>query len=266
MSAAEHLAAEHLQEGDLSSALTALQADVRRNPADTKLRTFLFQLLAVEGDWNRARRQLDVLADMDPAAMPMVHTYREALACEALRIEVFAGNKSPLIFGEPEPWIATLLELLNVQNPVDRSVGLDRVLDLAPAMRGSINGEAFAWIADADARLGPILEVVMNNKYYWLPFHRLAKVVIEPPVDLRDAIWMPAYFTFANEGEAVGLIPTRYVGSHAAAEDSVRLSRQTLWHEVAEVQYEGLGQRVLATDIGDYPIMDIRELILERTL
>ena len=66
-------AAEHLREGNLDSALAELQAAVRRTPADSKLRTFLFQLLAVEGDWSRARRQLDVLADMDTSTMPMVH-------------------------------------------------------------------------------------------------------------------------------------------------------------------------------------------------
>ncbi len=253
-------AANLLHDGDLSGALSALQGDIRQKPADPKLRTFLFQLLAVEGQWDRARQQLDVLVDLDPAAMPMVHTYREALACEALRAEVFNGSKMPLVFGDPEPWIASRLEIL--KNPDLRScvVQLDQLLEQAPAVSGSINGEPFSWIADADARLGPVLEVVMNNKYYWLPFHRLSKVTLEAPEDLRDAVWMPAYFTFANEGEAVGLIPTRYVKSDLEDEAKVRLSRQTLWQELSETQYLGLGQRLLATDVGDYPLMDVREI------
>lgn len=255
-------AAEHLQAGDLDAALEVLQTEIRSQPADAKLRTFLFQLLAINGDWNRARRQLDVLADMDPATLPMVHTYREALACEALRSEVFSGQKKPLVFGEPDSWIASQIELLAINDDALRADAVDAILEDAPAASGSINGEIFTWISDADVRLGPVLEAVINNKYYWLPFSRLSKLVIEEPVDLRDAVWMPAYFTFANEGESVGLIPTRYAGSEAAEDTAVRLARQTQWREIGEFKYEGLGQRVLATDTGDFPLMETREIII----
>lgn len=255
-------ASDHLQVGDLGAALEALQTEIRSKPADAKLRTFLFQLLSVNGDWDRARRQLDVLADIDPGALAMVHTYREALACEALRAEVFAGQKKPLVFGEPEPWIASQIELLSIPDDALRSSAIDNNLAEAPAVSGNINGEPFAWICDADVRLGPALEAVINNKYYWLPFSRLSKLVIEEPVDLRDTVWMPAYFTFANEGETVGLIPTRYAASDLAEESAVRLARQTQWRKIDEHKYEGLGQRVLATDNGDFPLMEIREIVI----
>ena len=42
-----------------------------------------------------------------------------------------------------------------------------------------IDGKAFAWIADADMRLGPICEAVINGRYYWLPFVHIARIVIE---------------------------------------------------------------------------------------
>ena len=41
--------------GDLAGCLAQLQNDVRRQPADGKLRVFLAQVLMVMGDWNRAR-------------------------------------------------------------------------------------------------------------------------------------------------------------------------------------------------------------------
>ena len=82
--------------------------------------------------------------------------------------------------------------------------------------RGSIDGTAFEWIADADPRLGPMLEAMVDGKYYWVPFHRLRTLEIEPPADLRDKVWMPAHFVWANGGEAFGFMPTRYPGSQAA--------------------------------------------------
>ena len=76
---------EFVRLGELDNALDSLQAEIRSKPADPKLRTFLFQLLCVRGDWKRAIKQLDVLSDMDALAMPMVHTYRDAVICEMLR-------------------------------------------------------------------------------------------------------------------------------------------------------------------------------------
>ena len=48
-----------LREGRLDEALEALQADIRKKPQDKALRVFLFQLLAVNGAWERALRQLE---------------------------------------------------------------------------------------------------------------------------------------------------------------------------------------------------------------
>ena len=95
-----------LAAGDPQAALEALQARVRERSADPKLRVFLFQLLCVLGQWQRALNQLEVCGELDAATLPMVNTYREALKCEAVREAVFAGKTTPMIFGRPQPWIA----------------------------------------------------------------------------------------------------------------------------------------------------------------
>ena len=60
---------ELLQGNDLEGALAALQDQVKANPGDSKLRVFLFQLLCVMGDWNRAITQLKLCAQMDAAGI-----------------------------------------------------------------------------------------------------------------------------------------------------------------------------------------------------
>ena len=35
---------------------------------------------------------------------------------------------------------------------------------------------AFEWIADADDRLGPVLEAIVNGRYYWVPFERVRRI------------------------------------------------------------------------------------------
>ena len=85
-----------------------------RKPADAKLRVFLFQLLCVLGQWERALNQLKVASELDASALAMAQMYGEAVRCEAIRRDVFAGKKSPMVFGEPEQWLALLIESLLV--------------------------------------------------------------------------------------------------------------------------------------------------------
>ncbi len=258
-------ARELIREGRVDEALEAVKNDIRANPADSRHRTFLFQLLAVNGDWDRALSQLNVAGEMDPAALAMMHTYRDALSCEALRAEVMAGTRTPLLFGEPEEWLASMVQAnkLSAEGRFEAAQAMrEKAFDDAPTTAGTINGEPFEWIADADSRFGPLLEMVVNGKYYWVPFHRLAVINFDEPSDLRDVVWTPAYLTLANGGETVGLVPTRYAGSERDEDSAIRLARKTEWHEHAAGEYHGAGQRILATDAGEYPILDVREIRL----
>jgi type VI secretion system protein ImpE len=252
-----------VREGDVDEALRLLQNGVRASPGNAALRIFLFQLLAVQGQWERSLTQLNVAAELDASALAMAQMYRETLHCERLRAEVFAGLRSPLIFGQPDTWLALLIESLLTAgqgNAIGAESLRQQAFDAAPGSAGSIDGQAFAWIADADMRLGPVCEAVIAGRYYWLPFVHISRVVLEKPQDLRDAVWMPAHFEFTNGGESVGVIPTRYPGSEQDPEPLVRLARKTEWVEGQAGVFHGLGQRVLATDVGDFPLMDIREI------
>lgn len=252
-----------LREGDPAAALARLQEDVRARPSDAKLRIFLFQLLCVLGQWDRALNQLKVASEMEPLALPMAQMYGDAVRCEAVRDEVFEGRKSPMILGEPDQWLALLIEsrLRAARGETAQAEELRlRAFEDAPVSSGALNGQAFEWIADADSRLGPVLEAIINGRYYWVPFARLATVTIEEPDDLRDLVWMPAQLRFQNGGESLALIPTRYPGSAASADGAVALARKTEWEAFADDAYRGIGQRILATDTGETPFLELRTL------
>ena len=257
-------ARELLRQGRPHEALQSLQAEIRKAPADAKLRVFLFQLLAVLGQWERALNQLGVLAEMDATTLPMVRTYREAIQCERLRAEVFAGRRSPLIFGDPEPWVALLIEGLSLDaagHQAEAQAVRERAFAAAMETAGVVDERPFGWIADADPRLGPMLEAIVNGRYYWIPFQRIHIVTLERPADLRDYVWAPVHFTWANGGETVGLIPARYPASVNSADPLVQLGRKTEWL-AGEGHALGLGQRMLATDVDDYPLLDVRRIEL----
>ena len=259
-------AEEHLHAGDLEQALAVLQEEVRSNPAKADLRIFLFQLLSVLGQWDRAMTQLNVAADMDSDALLMAQIYRPALMCEILRSDIFKGKRTPLIFGEPLEWMVRLTQvpgLLADAKPEAAAELRDQAFEAAPVTSGLIDDQAFKWISDADPRLGPTLEAIVNGKYYWIPFERIRDIRIQKPANLRDVIWTMATFTWTNQGEAVGLIPSRYPVLEKNEDSSTRMGRKTNWTDIGNDFYLGTGQRMLATDKGEYPLLDIQHIHLD---
>ncbi len=252
-----------LRSGDPRAALEQLKQEVRKSPRDGGLRTFLFQLFCVFGEWDRAVTQLTVAGELDPLALPMMQTYRATIRCELLRARVFDGRSTPTIFGNPEPWMSLLIEAnrgLAAGRVAESAALRDAAFEQAPSASGRIDGQAFEWIADADPRLGPMLEAIVEGKYYWVPFTRLQALDIEAPADLRDQVWMPAHFIWSNGGEAFGFIPTRYLGSESQDDATLALSRRSEWQDRGEGWFLGLGQRMLATDAGEFPLMDVRRI------
>lgn len=252
---------ELLKAGDPQGALVALQDLVKAKPGDARLRVFLFQLLCILGQWDRAIRQLKICGELDPGALQMAQAYREAIICEVYREKVFAGEKSPLVMGAPQEWLAWLMEAekLLAKGEVQAAADLRaQAFEAAPASAGDIDGQAFDWIADADMRLGPVLEAIVNGRYFWLPFDQLTAVAFDPPTDLRDAVWTAATLTLKNEGKVVALIPARYPFSGQKGSPSERLSRATSWTDAGAETFTGLGQKILSTDRGDVALLDAR--------
>lgn len=254
------LAQELVREGKLGPALVALQDAVRRDAADVRQRIFLFQLLAVMGQWNRALNQLNVAGELDAAVLPMVQTYSAALQCEVLRAEIFAGKRAPVIFGEPQPWLAQLADALRVDalDPARAAAMREAAFAEAPASAGNIDGVPFAWLADADDRLGPVLEAIVNGRYFWIPLCRVQRIELEAPADLRDTVWTAASLHWTNGGANVGLIPSRYSATTTLEDDGLLLARRTEW-----IGGDIVGQRMLVSDAGDHALLDARRIVFD---
>jgi type VI secretion system protein ImpE len=110
---------------------------------------------------------------------------------------------------------------------------------------------------DGDTRLGPMLEAIIDGRYYWVPFTRIKEIRIEEPKDLRDVVWAPANILWTNGGHAVALIPSRYVGSEASSDPSIRMARKTEWDDKGHGSFFGVGQKTFVTDTGEHSLLQI---------
>lgn len=262
-------AEENIRAGDVAGALAALKDAIRDDPSDASKRVFLFQLMCVLGQWDKAVTQLNVASDLDPETGVMAQVARAAIAAEVFRRGVYAGERTPHILGEPAEWIGLMVQAIGLSGKGHHDKAAEvrvRAFDAAPAVAGRVRVSAgedlstheFAWIADADERLGPIVEAVIDGKFYWIPMSHIRQIRMDPPADLRDTVWAPAEFEWINGGETVGLIPTRYPGSESSEDPAIALARKTEFREIAPEVFEGIGQRMWASDEGEYAILETR--------
>jgi type VI secretion system protein ImpE len=268
-------AEECIGAGNIAEALDALKNAIRSDPSDSGKRVFLFQLYAVLGQWDKAVNQLSVAAELDPEAGVMAQVAHAAVACEKFREAVYAGERTPLVLGEPAEWIGWMVQAVGYagKGQHDEAAALRaQAFEQVDTISGRVcisHGEEmatheFEWIADADERLGPIIEAVVDGKFYWIPMSHIRQIRMDTPSDLRDVVWAPAEFTWSTGGEGVGLIPTRYPGSEKSEDNAIRLARKTEFVEVAPEVFEGLGQRMWATDAGEYAILETRSIELDQ--
>lgn len=250
------------RQGDLDGARAALIEIVRSAPSDAKARLFLCQLLAVAGEWDKAKKQLALLAQLSPEAEMLSVAYGQAIEAEAVRSRVFAGEERIALLVD-SPWAATLPEAIEhyaLGRAAEGDAARDAAFDAAPDTPGDLNGEAFDWIADADARFGPAVEAIVGGRYGLIPFDTIASMKSEGPRDLRDIVWYPVEIAFRSGHSVAALLPARYPGSEASSDPAERLTRTTGWTDTAWGQ-AGLGAHLWTLSSGeDHPLLSVRTL------
>jgi type VI secretion system protein ImpE len=231
-------ARELFQDGKLNEAVQALGVEVRDNPTDVRRRTFLFELLCFQGEFDRAEKHLHILAGANPEAQMGAVLYFSALHAERVRHDLFLKKEYPSapVGDEPRGGV----------------VG-----------GASFESRAFESMEDADPRVGPRLELFAAGAYLWIPLEHIERIEIQKPKRLRDLLWVPALVRTGPEfrGTELGevLLPVLSPFSYQHPDDNVRLGRATEWQEVDGTAIP-FGQRTITVDGEDIAILEIRAI------
>jgi type VI secretion system protein ImpE len=256
-------ARELLQEGRLDAAIEAAIQAVKAAPADMRGRIFLFELLAAAGDFERARKHLDVVADQAPEMADGARSYLGLLDAEIARAALFgAGTGTPQRMTrhplEPEPHL-TALRRLRAGAAAEAAALLEQAAAARAPRAGTVDGRPFDDFRDADDVLAPHLEVFANGLYGWIPFAQISKISFEAPRFFRDLLWRPATITLTTEESSAMLVPVRYPGSATHKDDQLRLGRATDWEDAGGV-VTGLGQREFVAGDESCAILEVTEI------
>ncbi|WP_115004825.1 type VI secretion system accessory protein TagJ [Xanthomonas campestris] len=258
----EHACVRLLKAGNPTQSLATAKDWVRQCPADADARIGLFQLLAVAGEWQLAKQQVQLAAALDQGWGGVAGAYVRIIDAELEREQVLAGRMMPLMPGQVPPWQHDLLQALQHDRDGEPGQAARRralALAQADAIAGHVDGQRFDWLADADPRFGPCLEVILEAGYAWVPFAQLRSLRLEAPTSLRDLLWQAVEIEWRNGTHSPGVVPCRYPGSQHSEDGAIRLGQRTAW-EGEDLSACGLGQRLLAGSEDDYAVLDIRHL------
>ena len=223
--------------GKLSEAISALNTHLRDNPGDQRSRTFLFELLCFNGEYDRAEKQLNILEE-EGSKDSFLGTilYKAALHAERLRDEMFEKKTYPQ----------------QVLNGGSTNVS------------GKLNGKEFQTLSDADPRIGDKLELFAGGDYLWISFRDIAVIRLQPPQRLRDLLWAPAKLltgpTFRSRDLGEIMLPAVSPLSWQHPEEEVRLGRVSEWYEDDAGEVIPFGSKNLLVDGEEFPLLEVREL------
>jgi type VI secretion system protein ImpE len=228
------IAEELLRAGKLDEAVETLTAELRENPLDPKRRTFLFELLCFNGEYGRAEKQLQALAEQNQDRALGILLYRAALHAEKARHELFENKRYPADGSSRRP------------------------------IAGTLNGKPFQSLSDADPRIGVRLEVFAAGDYLWVRLEHVASLEMEPPKRLRDLLWIPARVRTgpAFKGQDLGevLLPVLCPFTWQHPDGPVRLGRTTEWCQDETGEVSPYGQKTLIVDGEEFPLLELRRL------
>lgn len=253
-----------LDAGDLKGATEQLISDVKANPTDTTLRTFLFELLCFAGEWERAEKQLDVIGHQSMQTAIGVQAYRNNIKAERDRQRLFADGLQPHFLSEPPSYVDLLLAAVNrlrEGNFAEAREQLDKAEEERPALSGKLNGDRpFADFRDYNDATGSVLELIVKDQYTWLPFEQISRVEIAEPKNLRDLLWANARIESRDGTMGEVFLPTLYAGSQQHENDQIKLGRMTDWRETSEDIYTGIGMRLFLVDDEDKALLQVRSI------
>lgn len=257
-------ASECYEAGKLGDAITQATEEVKKHPTDSGKRNFLAELLCFAGDLERVDKQLDAVGQIAPEAALGVALFRQLLRGEQARRQFFTEGRVPEVVDQPSPHLQLHLQAsisLREGRTTEAGVLLADAEGQRPKLAGTCDGQRFDDFRDGDDLTAPVLEVITSNgKYYWIPLDRVEVMELHEPQRPRDLLWRRAHLIVRDGPDGEVYLPTLYPGTHADADDSLRLGRGTDWRGAHGTPMRGVGLRTFLVGDTGQTILEMKRV------
>jgi type VI secretion system protein ImpE len=253
-----------IKAGKLSEARSLLIEEVKSSPTNLNSRTLLFQVQAYGGEWEKARRQLEIIASQDANRETGVQVYLNLIQAETERMEVFRNKRIPSFLPKAPPYFEQYQDAwqkLNAQEFEASEAIFNEIRERCANISGTLNSREFNGFSETDTRLACFLEAFVHEHYVWVPMETLRELILSEPQTLLDLLWASAQITLRGGLTLNCYLPVLYPDSFRHEDDRLKLGRMTDWTDLGRGFHQGWGQHVYLVGDGEVGILEIREMV-----
>jgi type VI secretion system protein ImpE len=261
-----------IAEHNLAQAIIAAKQQVLKNPENSGMHFLLFELLVLVQDFSEAEKALLEIQKIESKSSAFAFDFwMGILQAETKRHQFFVGGtEGPGFLLEPPPYTSMFINAISALSKLKIDFGKDPFLEevkhfppemkeieaeiqkassQVPQISGTLDGDKFQTISDADDFLKPFLEAFLPGSYIWLPWEQIRSISFASPQSYPDVIWRRAHIELKDEfPQKVFWIPSLYPRAKNVA-DSFKLGNLTGFHILStgglKIAY---GQRDIQTE------------------
>ncbi|MGF1688520.1 protein of avirulence locus ImpE [Photobacterium japonica] len=222
-----------LQEAKLSEAITYVATQLKDNPEDIELRSSFIELLCIDGQFERADKQLNLLIKQYPDCLVGAVNIRQLLRAAQSRLDFEQGAATATLVREVDDAFSAMLQLrlaLREKQAEDVVTWAHQIEAHRQPVTMNIDGQTNSELRDLDDSLAGFLELFgTDGNYYLVPFDAVQRLEILPVSSLIEQVWRKVDIEIEGGLCGEAFIPMTYIGSQSDAE---KLGRETDWCEV----------------------------------
>lgn len=222
-----------LQEGRLTDAISYLEAQLRDDPLNVDVKTTFIELLCINGELERADKQLNNIVQKHPDFLLGASNLRQLIRAEQSRQDFIAGKASPNIFSEADLHVKALMNLRLELTQGDAEAITKSAFaleDKRPLVKLSLNDKETEEARDLDDSLGGFIEIFgTDGKFYMAQLSEIEYLHFMPVSSLIEQVWRKVELSIKNGPSGEAHVPVVYGGSETDAE---KLGKETDWREI----------------------------------
>lgn len=250
-----------LQAAKLTDCISYIETQLKEDPLNVSLKSSLIELLCINGELERADKQLNNIVQKHPDYLIGASNLRQLIRAEQSRQDCLIGKSVPSVFTELDAHIEAFMKLRVEMNQDDKQNLSNTSVTLEnerPKVSVKLNEHDVAEIRDLDDTLGGFIEIFgTDGKYYIAQLSNIDYIHFKPVQSLIEQVWRRVELSIKDGPCGEAHIPLVYANSGTDAE---KLGRETDWQEITTEVITGVGQKMWFVNDQAMPMSDFRTL------
>lgn len=232
-----------IKNGKLSESLSRCADILQDEPMNFDIRSIFVELLCINGELERADKQLDFMVQKKPEFSVGAVNLRHLIRAQQSRLDFYQGKGIPQLFHESDERDKLFLQIHVAQLKGDVAQAVEKSKQLEELRSQTESDNPSSQIRDLDDSLNPYVEVLgTNGEFYLARYSEIDSLAIKPAESFLENIWLRVDIVIKNGPSGTAHLPAVYANSTS---DIEKLGQVTEWEEKDECLHLGKGLKML---------------------